>query len=294
MIREVSGTGALPRSPPGGRGEAFGAVTILNATATGIGCALAVNQVTRATWTPGPDGLRATGVPDLRLVDAVAQEMGAALAADVTVTCPFPASRGLKTSSSAAAALVRAVFDADGRASARSAEALQADHEEVERLAVAACRRAGVTLTGALDDQTASVRGGCHLVDNRQGKRLAALETSPWQVAIWVPERAVEKAQVASLDLSALRDDLDAAADLARAGRLAEAMTANGRAFHAAYAAAGLPVDDLPARVALSRGAMGAGLSGTGPAVGALFTRRVELPPVVGGTWLWTRTVPAR
>jgi shikimate kinase len=279
---------------PTGRGEAFGAVTILNATATGIGCAIAVNQVTRATWTPGPDGLRATGVPDLRLVEAVAQEMGAAPAADVQVACPFPASRGLKTSSSAAAALVRAVFDADGRASARSAEALQADHEEVERLAVAACRRAGVTLTGALDDQTAAVRGGCHLVDNRQGTLLGALDTPPWQVAVWVPEHGIAKTQVAGLDVATLRDELDAAADLARQGQVAQAMTANGRAFHAAYAAAGLPVDDLPARVALSKGALGAGLSGTGPAVGALFARRVELPPVRGGTWAWTRVVPAR
>ena len=81
---------------------------------------------------------------------------------------------------------------------------------------------------------------------------------------------------------------------LAQAGRVAEAMTANGRAYHAAYAAAGLAVDDLPVRVALSRGALGAGLSGTGPAVAALFDRRVALPPVAGGTWRWTRTVPAR
>lgn len=277
-----------------GRGEAFGAVTILNATATGIGCALAVNQVTRATWTPGPDGLRATGVPDLRLVEAVAQEMGAPRAADVHVACPLPASRGLKTSSSAAAALVRAAFGSDGRAPARSTEALQADHEEVERRAVAACRRAGVTLTGALDDQAAAVRGGCHLVDNRQGRLLAALEVPPWQVALWVPEHSIDKSQVAGLDVAGLRGELDGALDLARQGDLAQAMTANGRAFHAAYAAAGLPVDDLPARVALSRGALGAGLSGTGPAVAALFARRVELPPVRGGTWAWTRVVPAR
>jgi shikimate kinase len=294
MIDVVTVLEGQPKTGPGGRGEAFGAVTILNATATGIGCALAVKQVTRATWTPGPDGLRATGVPDLRLVDAVAEEMGAARSAAVHVDCPFPASRGLKTSSSAAAALVRAVFDADGRASAASAEALQADHAEVERLAVAACRRAGVTLTGALDDQMAAVRGGCHLVDNRQGARLAALDVSPWQVAIWVPQRVVEKSQLAGLDVSALRDDLGAAADLVRQGRIPQAMTANGRAFHAAYAAAGLPVDDLPARVALSKGALGAGLSGTGPAVAALFDRRVELPPVAGGAWLWTRTVAER
>ena len=274
--------------PKTGRGEAFGAVTIVNATATGIGCSLAVNLRTTATWTPGGEGLQVTGAPDLRLVEAVATELGADLGARIAIACPLPAARGLKTSSSAAAALVRAVLDADG------ADAAAREAGEVERLAVAACRRANVTLTGALDDQAAVVRGGCHVVDNHKGLRLAEVAASPWQVAVWVPEQAVDKSVVAKVDVAGIRGQVSAAIDLAREGRLPEAMTANGQAFHAAYAAAGLPVDDLPTRVALSRGALGAGLSGTGPAVAALFARRVELPPVAGGTWRWTRTVPVR
>jgi shikimate kinase len=267
-----------------GRGEAFGAVSIINATATGIGCSLAVNLRTTATWTPGGEGLRTTGVPDVRLVEAVAAELGADRGADVTVLCPTPAGRGLKTSSSVAAALVRAVLDADGTPAG--------DAAEVERLAVAACRRAGVTLTGALDDQAAVVRGGCHLADTRKDLLLSSPPVSPWQVALWVPDQGIDKARLAGLDLSPIHGEVAAAVELAKAGRLAEAMTANGRAYQSAYAAAGLPVDDLPARVALAKGALGAGLSGTGPAVAALFERRVELAPVRGGTWRWTRTVP--
>lgn len=271
-----------------GRGEAFGAVSIVNATATGVGCALAVSLPTTATWAPGGDGLRVSGAPDRRLVEAVAAELGADRGAQVDVSCPLPPARGLKTSSSAAAALVRAVLDADGAAPAAREAA------EVERLAVASCRRAGVTITGALDDQRAVVRGGCHLVDNRGGARPVQVDVAPWQVAIWVPDAAMEKSQVAGVDVEAVRPEVAAALDLARQGRLPEAMTANGKAYHRAYTAAGLPVDDLPARVALSRGALGAGLSGTGPAVAALFDRRVGLPPVMGGTWLWTRAVPPR
>lgn len=283
-----------------GRGEAFGAVSIVNATATGIGCALAVNLRTTATCTPSGDGLRVTGAPDTRLVEAVAAELGADLGADVTIDCPFPPSRGLKTSSSVAAALVRAVLDADGSAVGVAGRAGAtgvvevAPAPEVERLAVAACRRAGVTLTGALDDQMATVRGGCHLADTRLDTHLDTLPIAPWQVAVWVPEAAIGKATVGAIDVSGLRDAVGSAVDLARAGRIPEALTANGRAYHAAYAAAGLPVDDLPARVALSRGALGAGLSGTGPAVAALFHRRIDLPAVQGGTWAWTRTVPAQ
>jgi shikimate kinase len=284
-----------------GNGAAFGAVTVVNATATGVGCALAIHAPTKATWTPrapgsgGEAGHRVTGAPDLRLVDAVAHELGADLGADVAIDCPFPPSRGLKTSSSVAAALVRAVLDAErGATGAAEAAGRVEAASEVERLAVAACRRAGVTLTGALDDQMATVRGGCHVADTRRDAHLAALPVEPWQVAVWVPEAAIGKSAVGAIDVSGLRDPVGAAVDLARAGRIPEALTANGRAYHACYAAAGLPLDDLPSRVALSHGALGAGLSGTGPAVVALFRRRVDLPAVAGGTWLWTRTVPAR
>lgn len=268
-----------------GRGESFGAVTILNATATGIGCALAVGAKTSATWTLGGDGLRAQSVPDLRLVEAVAEELQAPLGAEVTVEAAFPPARGFKTSSSVAAALVRAGLSAEGK---------PAPYAEVERVAVAACRRAGVTLTGAYDDQVAVVRGGCHLTDNRQQAILASPEVRPWQVALWVPDHAIPKPTIAAVDPSSAREPAAAAADLVREGRLPEAMTANGQAFHSLYAAAGLAVDDLPTRIALANGALGAGLSGTGPGVAALFERRRELPAIVGGAWRWTRTVPTR
>jgi shikimate kinase len=268
-----------------GHGQAFGAVTVVNATATGVGCALAVAAATRATWDPEPvwGGLsRLTLKPDgdLRLVEAVAGDRPAA----VTVECPFPPSRGLKTSSSVAAALVRAAADAEG---------IALGAEDVERLAVGASRRAGVTLTGAYDDQAAVVRGGCQLADTRGDRVLASLPVEPWQVALWVPERSIPKEAVRPVDVSSVRSAVQAAEDLARGGDIPGALTANGRAYHEAYAAAGLPVDDLPARVALRAGALGAGLSGTGPAVAALFTRRVPLPPVTGGAWSWTRVVPA-
>lgn len=270
-----------------GRGAAYGAVTILNATATGIGCALAVRGGAEATWTPRSDAtLHLRGGPDDRLARAVAAECADLLAssgADITVTCASPAARGLKTSSSVAAALVRAVGSASGRT---------LDDADVEARSVAAARRAGVTLTGAFDDQCATVRGGCHVTDNAAQRVLASPKASPWRVAIWVPQAAVPKERVRAVDVSAAAAGARQAERLARDGRLPEAMTANGRAFHAAYTAAGLPVDDRPTQVALQHGALGAGLSGTGPAVAALFDRQVALPAVPGGAWRWTEAVP--
>lgn len=261
-----------------GHGRALGAITILNATATGIGCALAIDAVTTATWSAAPTPLNLQGSPD----DALVRELMASAGGTLEVHCPFPASRGLKTSSSVAAALVRAKADAFGQ---------PLDNAEVEARAIEASRRAGVTLTGALDDQVAAVRGGCHLTDNETGRIDSSLAFSPWEVAIWVPLASIPKALVRAVDPTPVQSKAREAASLARRGDLPGAMTLNGRAFHALYVRAGLPVDDRPVRVALEAGASGAGLSGTGPAVAALFESRCDLLAVPGGTWQWARSV---
>lgn len=278
----------MTRAARAGRGSAFGAVTIVNATAIGIGCALAVEGGATVTWTRSLDKaitLRPAG--DDTLVQAVGAEMQDWLhgrGAVVEVACAAPPSRGLKTSSSVAAALVRAAARSDGRVLADA---------DVERLAVAASRRAGITLTGAYDDQVAVVRGGCHLADNARSAIVAAIAVKPWAVALWVPEASIQKDRLRGLDLTAAVPGARHAAELAAGGDVAGAMTENGRAFHAVYARAGLPVDDRPAKVALDQGALGAGLSGTGPAVAALFDSPTDLPAVAGGAWRWTKAVRA-
>ena len=125
-------------------GHAHGAVTILNATATGRGCSMAIDAVTEATWHWGGEALAIEGAPDARLADAcwrVAQErLGRDDGASIRIRSDLPHARGLKTSSSAATAMLRA------------AGLPEAD---VEVAAVQAARQAGVTLTGAFDDQVA-------------------------------------------------------------------------------------------------------------------------------------------
>lgn len=307
---------AAPRRT--GRGEAFGAVTVLNATATGIGCGLAVRRddpCIAATWTWNDTGrLRIDGAPDDRLARAVlrvlAKELQAPAGAHVRMASTFPAARGLKTSSGAAAAMVRAALaalpgpagDVPSRPGAigpgpRGAVAgvaptastdLLGDVGAIVDLAVAACLEAGVTLTGAYDDQLAVVAGGCRLADNLARRDLGRLTVAQEHVAVWVPDAAVDKRDVGRVDLDDVVPEARAAERLARAGHLAQAMTRNGAAFHAAYADAGLPVTEAPVHAALDAGAAGAGLSGTGPAVAALFDAPARLPDVPGGTWCWT------
>lgn len=268
-----------------GRGAAHGAVTLLNATATGHGCALATQAGATATWTPRDDGrLVFAGGPDDALVQAVAHICSDWLTGgDVSVRSAMPPSRGLKTSSSVAAALIRAAADAADVPVAPDAVAARA---------VRACREAAITLTGAYDDQVAVVRGGCHLTENASQTILRTFPVPLWHVAIWVPDAMIAKSAVKGLDTISIRDEVQEAQTLLLQGQLPQAMTRNGAAYHRLYEAAGLPVTAEPTRVALEAGALGAGLSGTGPAVAALFNAPRHLRPVDGGTWQWTRVVP--
>ncbi|HUR61470.1 MAG TPA: shikimate kinase [Candidatus Thermoplasmatota archaeon] len=274
-----------------GHGGAHAAVTILNATATGIGCALAIEGGIEATWRSLPGartgpGLQVESATDPDLVQAIhASWPGGAGPCRVVTRGGFPPSRGLKTSSSAATAILRAAHDAFG---------LPATDGGIERLAVAANRRAGTTLTGAFDDQVAVTRGGCHLTDNTRHGILRSIPVPcPW-VAVWVPAASIRKADARHLPAEGLREALAPLQALVEHGQLAQAMTRNGAIFTRFYAQHGLPVTEIPARVALAAGALGAGLSGTGPAVAALFERQVSLPMVAGGDWAWHRTVEAR
>jgi shikimate kinase len=272
-----------------GRGRAHAAVGILNATATGIGCALAVSGGIEAewAWTDEP-GLRFSGPGDGRLAQAVLAQTQRDLrlegGARVQTVSTFPPSRGLKTSSGAAAAMVLAAHDAAG-APLSAKEAIP--------LAVSACEAAGVTLTGAYDDQVAVARGGCHVTDNHARQILHDVPVAPWHVAVWVPQASIAKSSVARIQAAGLGPQLDGPTQAARRGDIPLALTQSGAAFAKLYASHGLPVSKAPAAVALAHGALGAGLSGTGPAVAALFEAPVQLPEVPDGAWSWHRAVEA-
>ncbi len=269
------------------KATAFGAVTIINATATGIGCSLGTTGGVTCEWQwQDQPGLQFNGPTDDRLAKAVHMRLGANRGANVTTSGPPPA-RGLKTSSSAAAAMVLAALGDD-----RPDQ--EADALTVANQAVACCRDAGVTLTGAFDDQIATILGGAHLTDNHAGRILQPFATQPWHVAIWIPDADIPKGLIQDLDARPAVSGARKAILQAQAGDLPGAMTTNGAAFHRLYADAGLPVTDEPTQVALNAGALGAGLSGTGPAVAALFDAPSDLESVKGGSWAWRQAVPSR
>ncbi|MFB6138043.1 MAG: shikimate kinase [Halobacteriaceae archaeon] len=267
-----------------GRATAPAAGTVLNALATGTGAAFAIDRDVRAAVHLDPDAEavvgEVAGAPDAdtllveRCVSLVAERYGEGEGGTVTTETEVPLAGGLKSSSAAANATVLATLaalDVDPAA----AEA-PLDREEAARIGVQAAREAGVTVTGAFDDASASMLGGLTVTDNADDELLVRDEVD-WDVVVWTPP---ERAHSASADVDACRRVAPVAetvADLALDGRYAAAMNVNGLAFCAAL---DFPTDPL---LAAYPHAAGASLSGTGPSYVAVGERDALAP--VADAW---------
>ncbi|SEO80304.1 shikimate kinase [Halogranum amylolyticum] len=251
-----------------GRAAALGAATVLNALATGVGSAFAIDAETRATVELDGSGEvtgEIDGAPDAdtrlieRCVELVVAEYGDGEGGHVRTESDLPMAAGLKSSSAAANATVLATLSA-----LDAEDAL--DRADACRLGVQAARDAGVTATGAFDDASASMLGGVTVTDNSTDDLLSR-EQIDWDVLVWTPP---ERAFSADADVDRCKQVAPMAhlvADLALDGRYGEAMTVNGLAFSAAL--------DFPTDTAVE--AMphvdGVSLSGTGPSVVAVGER---------------------
>ena len=242
-----------------GRARAPAAGTILNALATGYGSAFAVDRSVTAEVTLGGETVRGRVAdhPDAdatlieRAVEAVLAEYGIEEGATVETDSEVPIAAGLKSSSAAANAAILATLSAIDEAETLSREA-------AAKIGVQAAREAGVTITGAFDDASASMLGGVTITDNTADDLLHR-EPVDWAVAIWVPP---EQAFSAAADVERCERIAPVAGvvkDLADEGAYHQAMTINGFAFAAALERPAEPmIEALPA-------ADGVSLSGTGP-----------------------------
>ena len=243
----------------------FGAGTIVNAIATGKGAAfgLALRATAYAKSVPEAEGLRiqVAGGIDPALAAGCARRVlrrsrrKASLA--VEVDSEIPVSRGLKSSSAVANAVVLA-----------SARALEFELEPLQiiNLGIEAALEARVTVTGAFDDACASFFGGVVVTDNAARKIVKADRFAPGLLAVvQIPKRAITKSSLAETDFASVRPQVDEAFRLALAGDYFHALELNS----AAYAPL-LDIDEAPVKRARAAGAMAAGITGTGPAILAL------------------------
>lgn len=277
-----------------GRATAPAAGTVLNALATGTGSAFAIDGEITATvrlTTDGPVTGEIANKPDAdtrlieRCVELVVERFGDDEGGTVRTTSEIPMASGLKSSSAAANATVLATLEALETSCPR---------EDAARLGVEAAREAGVTVTGAFDDASASMLGGLTITDNTRDELLHH-ETIDWDVLVWTPN---ERAFSTDADVSRcekIAPIADLVADLAMDGDYGRAMTVNGLAYCAALE---FPTDPI---VVAMTDVYGVSLSGTGPsfiAVGdrsALEAVQERWNTYEGNTWLTTtRTDGAR
>ncbi|MCD6537664.1 shikimate kinase [Candidatus Bathyarchaeota archaeon] len=252
-----------------GRAVAYGAITVINAISCGLGAALGVELKTEVyvelTDRPGRiEGkiLSDPGESTILIEKAVSKVLGYfdlqdEYGAYVETRSNIPIARGLKSSSVAANAIVLAVLDALEE---------EIDDMTILNLGVDAAIDAGVTITGAFDDASASYFGGLTITDNSRRKILKHIrDIKQYPVLIHVPEGKIYTSRSDVRRMRVIADEVRALHRMALRGDYWQAMTLNGIIYSEILGFdAGMAID------ALENGALAAGLSGTGPAVAAV------------------------
>ena len=251
---------------------AHGAATVINAIATGKGAAFGVGLETKATVELNSSGKVVAELHGLKDEDDLLARLcirsvlnlyapDQSLGAKVTTSSEIPVSRGLKSSSAAANAVIMATLQALD---------VEMDTVEAVRLGTRCAIEAGVSVTGAFDDACASMLGGLVVTDNhcdRIIKRMAMPEDL--RVIIHVPHSQIRKSGLPLERMRLLSPIIDIAYQKVLVGKWPEAMIINSLAYSAA-----LSLDPRMTVDAMQQGAVAAGLSGTGPATAILVKER--------------------
>lgn len=243
-------------------GRSHGSITVINAMPSGIGATIGVGLRTEAEFSVGGSERRVTigndGSEDTTMaricVSRAYERAGVPEPEGWTLVTrsEIPVSRGLKSSSAACNAILRAVM---------SELDFTMDPVDLIRLGVGCAREAKVTVTGSFDDACGCGLGGLVMTDNRRDEVLARSGIEDRDVVIHVPRFKIRKSSMPVEALRAAAPELREAIDIAMTDPY-RAMTINGRVISKVQG-----VDNSLAERAVSMGALGAGMSGSGPAI---------------------------
>lgn len=248
------------------RATVHGAISVVNAVATGNGSALGISLKVTAEVGLSNEGPRVNGLSKIKQKDrpfirriiqrSIPEQVIRKQAITVEIQSEIPMGVGLKSSS--------AVSNAVSLACHRLiTEEEELDDNIVLNSGIQASVDSKVTITGAYDDATASYFGGLVLTDNHR-KRLIAHETAPEDLfAIILIPKYTARGVVSNLGL--MSDLFLDAFKLAERKKYWKAMKLNGVLVSAA-----LSYNYQPVKAALQEGALSASISGNGPAVAAV------------------------
>jgi shikimate kinase len=139
----------------------------------------------------------------------------------------------------------------------------------VLKLSAEASIASGASVTGAFDDAASCLLGGINHANNLQRRLINSLGfEKPVSMVIFVPRKRSRRASVSVDFVRRFSKLADEAFRISMKGDHWGAMTLNGLLYSAIYG-----YDPSPALGAIRRGASGAGLSGTGPAIASVFTQ---------------------
>ncbi|PTD94705.1 shikimate kinase [archaeon SCG-AAA382B04] len=249
-----------------GEATANGAATIINAIAGYRGVAYATTLKTKATVELKPNQKEIKGDAgriDPTLIEKTVKKTlnyyNKDQGAYVKTQSNIPVARGLKSSSAAANATALATI---------SALNIERNNQEILEITIEAAKEAEVTITGAMDDATASLLGGITITNNEKNKLIERREKNH-KALIYIPQKKEYTKRTDVEKTRLLTKEIKKAYELAKNHHIYEAMTINGILYSTA-----LDQDPEIILEALEAGAEAASLSGTGSAYTALVKQK--------------------
>ncbi|MGB9728302.1 MAG: shikimate kinase [Thermoprotei archaeon] len=262
-----------------GESTAFGAISVVNAIPTGIGASAGIKlKVHVKAEIIDENSLKSSIkvndeniIIDNKLINAsfslLKQEFKIQNGLYLDINSEIPISRGLKSSSAVANAIIDASLKAFG---------INLRKHDIIKLGIKAAINAGVTITGAFDDACASMFGGIHVTDNRSFKILSSYDIEEMKVVILVPSYHTPKSLIDKDAFKKIGNLMQIPINLALKKQWLDALTLNGL-----LVSLPLKIDLAPIWDALRSGAKAAGITGTGPGIVSV----TDEPKLIIDTW---------
>ena len=257
-----------------------GSATIINAISTGCGSAFGIQLYVTAEVelieSKSSIRCRADGDVDTTLMEICVGKVldkfnehflngENEIGVSVKTTSTLPVASGLSSSSATSNAIVMATANALMDKYEIEPDQKVFNANDLIQIGVDASLDAGVTITGAFDDASASFYGGFTITNNHDRKILKMEVLDEQDILIFMPNKKSLTAQSDVRRMKLIAPQVELAFQEAIKGNIYNAITLNGLLY-----CASLGFNPDIALDALDAGAKAAGLSGTGPSFVAL------------------------